>query len=193
MLDRLHAFFDGTTRLGAILSGYALLGLALAICAEIALRRLAGFSLQGVDEIGGYVLAGISGFAFAFGLMQKAHTRIDIVLRVVPAPVQALLNVAAALIFAAIAVFMAWRAEATLARSLQFDALAATPLQTPMWIPQTIWLVGLTLFAVVALFLALRAILALGQGVAKVNALAGPPTLDEEIASETLRDGEARP
>ncbi len=184
MLDRIHGLLDGVTRIGAIAAGYALLLLSLTICAEILLRRLAAYSLQGVDEIGGYVLAGISGFAFAFGLMQKAHTRIDILLRAVPAWLQAVLNVASALIFAAIAVFMAMRAEATLARSLQFGSLAPTPLQTPIWIPQTIWLVGLTLFAVVAIFLAIRAVLALFQGAAAVNAVAGPPTLTEEIEAE---------
>jgi hypothetical protein len=61
MLDRIHGLLDGATRIGAILSGYALLLLSLTICAEIVLRRLAAYSLQGVDEIGGYVLAGISG------------------------------------------------------------------------------------------------------------------------------------
>ncbi|TVQ35137.1 MAG: TRAP transporter small permease [Geminicoccaceae bacterium] len=184
MLDRVHAFLEGTTRLGAILAGYALLGLALAICAEIALRRLANFSLQGVDEVGGYVLAGISGFAFAFGLMQRAHTRIDIVLRLMPAWGQATLNLLAAVIFAGIAVFMAVRAHATLDRSLQLGSLASTPLQTPLWIPQTIWLVGLTLFAVVAVFLAFRAVVAVFEGTRAVNAIAGPPTLQEEIDAE---------
>ncbi len=189
MLDRVHGLLDGVTRLGAILAGYALLGLSLLICAEILLRRLAGFSLQGVDEIGGYVLAGISGFAFAFGLMQKAHTRIDLLFRYGHPWVQAILNVLAALTFAGIALFMAIRANATLERSLELGSLAPTPLRTPIWIPQSIWVTGLTLFAVVALFLAVRAVVALFQGPAKVNALVGPPTLDEEIHAETHREG----
>jgi hypothetical protein len=103
------------------------------------------------------------------------------------------LNVAAALVFAAIAVFMAVRAEATLARSLQFGSLAPTPLQTPIWIPQTIWLVGLTLFAVVAIFLAVRAVLALFKGVDAVNAVAGPPSLADEIEAEAHGEGGSKP
>ena len=44
-------------RLIAVVSGYVLLGLAFAMSVEIVGRKLFAFSFQGIDDIGGYVLA----------------------------------------------------------------------------------------------------------------------------------------
>lgn len=188
MLDRAHGALARLTRVCAILSGYALLGLALAICAEIVMRRTVNVSMQGVDELGGYVLAGISGFAFAYGLVERSHTRIDLILGRVGPRAQAVLNVGAAVVFAALALFMAARAQATFAQSWAYGSLAPTPWQTPIWIPQAVWLTGLTLFAVVAIVLAARAVAACRRGARAVNAIAGPLSLEDEIGAERHGD-----
>lgn len=185
LLERLQMSADKFIRGTAILGGYALLGLSIAICLEIVLRRFAGVSLQGVDEVGGYVLAGVSAFGFAFALLHRAHTRIDIFLRRGGAPVQAALNLLNALLFAAVAIFMAWRAYATLARSVALGSIAATPLQTPIWIPQVIWFGGLVFFAAVASLLALRGLLRLDRGSDDVNAVLGPLSLSQELEAES--------
>jgi TRAP-type C4-dicarboxylate transport system permease small subunit len=188
LLDRLDAVAHWLGRAAAIVAGYALLGLSIMICAEIVMRRFIGVSLQGVDEIGGYVLAGASAFGFAYALLQRGHTRIDLVLQRVSAGPQAVLNVLAAVVIAAIAIFMAWRAHATFARSLELGSLAATPLQTPIWMPQLIWLSGLVFFAVVAVFFAFKALAAVPRGAAAVNEVSGTPSLSAEIDAELRRD-----
>ena len=61
---------------------------------------------------------------------------------------------------------------------------ATSPLQTPLWLPQSLWLAGLVLFAVVALLLALHAGILMLRDRAALKPLYGPPSLDEEIATE---------
>ena len=47
---------------------------------EIIARKLFNHSLQGVDEIGGYVVAIIGTFGMALAAVERAHTRIDVLL-----------------------------------------------------------------------------------------------------------------
>lgn len=187
LFEQIHRLLDGVTKLTAILAGYALLGLSFAICAEIVMRRLFSYSMQGVDEIGGYVLAGVCAFGFAFALMSRAHTRIDLLIVRAGPRLQVVLNLFSVVLMACIASFMAWRAYATLTRSIGFGSLAATPLQTPIWIPQLVWFSGFLLFAIVACFLLIRSLVAIRHGAAEVNALVGPVTLVEEIEEEVER------
>lgn len=186
VLERTYRSFEAVGRLVALAGGYALLGLSLLICSEILLRRFIGVSLQGVDEIGGYVLAGVSAFGFGYALIERAHTRIDILFYKLGPRAQAGLNLFAATMIAAVACFMFWRAAAAFQRSAELGSIAATPLQTPLWIPQLAWVTGLGFFAAVALMLLVRALIVLReQGAAGVNATIGPLSLDAEIEPGT--------
>lgn len=168
----------------AILGGWWLLGLAVLTCVEILGRKFFSFSLQGVDEIGAYTLAVFATFSFAHALVVRAHTRVDFLLGHLPAPLRAVLNTLAFLLLAALAIFAAWRGWAVLEESLLFQSHANSPLQTPMWLPQTAWLAGLVLFAIVAGVLAAHALLLLLTDWRRVNRWYGPMTIDEEVATE---------
>lgn len=184
MFDSLHRALNGATRLTAIIAGYALLGLSFAICAEILLRRLFAYSMQGVDEIGGYVLAATCAFGFAYTLLQRGHTRLDMLVHRSPPWLAVALNLLAAASMSAVATFMLWRGYVTFSRSWGLGSLAPTPLQTPTWIPQLIWVLGFALFAAVAWFMLIRALAALRDGPQAVNEVVGPVSLGEEIEAE---------
>ena len=166
----------------AIACGWACLGLGALTRYDIVARRLLGHSVQGVDEIGGYVLAVTAAVGFASALLHRMHTRIDLVLTRLPTGGQAFLNAVSSLALAGFAAFMAWKAVGTLLESLEFGSRASTPLQTPLWIPQGLWVFGITLFAVIATTMAAHAVWLLLRGkAAALNAAYGPPTLNEEI------------
>ena len=59
--------------------------------------------------------------------------------------------------------------------------LSNSPLQVPLWIPQGLWVAGLGLFAAVAVALATQASWMLFRNPSRLNALYGPPTIEEEI------------
>ncbi|MEM0990269.1 MAG: TRAP transporter small permease [Pseudomonadota bacterium] len=168
-------------RLIGILAGYACLGLSFLIVVEIVARKLFNFSIQGVDEIGGYVVAVTGTFGMALAAANRAHTRIDVLLVRLPPRTQAVLNLLAYLCLAAGAAFMAYMAWRTLADSLAFNSVSSTPLQVPLWIPQSLWLTGLVIFGLTAIFMAARGVWALGQGLVHADRVLAPPTVAEEI------------
>lgn len=177
-------FFIPPARLLAIISGWWMLALSLLTCVEIVLRKFFAMSIQGIDEIGAYTLAIVSAFGFASALMVKAHTRVDFLVGRLPAFLRALLNAAAYVLLAAMAGYAAWRGWAVLDESLEFQAHANSPLQTPLWIPQSAWLAGIGLFAASSGAMAAHALLLLLTSWRQVNRYYGPLTLDEEIETE---------
>lgn len=168
-------------RLIGILCGYACLGLSFLIVIEILSRKVLNLSIQGVDEIGGYVVAITGTFGMALAAACRAHTRIDVLLVRLPLTIQAVLNLLAYLCLAGGAAFMAYMAWTTLSDSLAFGSVTSTPLQTPLWIPQSMWLAGLCLFGLTALVMAGRGLLALRSGPAHADRVLAPPTISDEI------------
>jgi TRAP-type C4-dicarboxylate transport system permease small subunit len=177
-------FFTPPARFLAILSGWWLIALSFLTVAEILLRKFFSISLQGVDEIGGYTTAIVSAFGFASALMIKAHTRVDFLLGRMPALLRAVLNATAYALLAGMAIYGAWRGWSVLEESIEFQAHANSPLQTPLWLPQGAWMIGLVLFALSAGAMAAHAFWLLLSDRARLNLFYGPLTLDEEIEAE---------
>jgi TRAP-type C4-dicarboxylate transport system permease small subunit len=171
-------------RAGAVASGYCLLGLSFLVGFEVISRKLFDFSLQGVDEIGGYVLAVVVAFGLSYTLIHRAHTRIDVILGWLPKSFQPVLHFTAFASLAGFAVFMAWRAMVTLGESIEYESIATTPLETPLWIPQSIWVLGLVIFAILSAALALHAGYLLFRCPAAVLDYYGPRTVKDEIKEE---------
>jgi TRAP-type mannitol/chloroaromatic compound transport system permease small subunit len=173
------------TRMAAIICGWWLLLVAFFTCVEIIGRKLFGFSLQGVDEVGGYTLAIVATLSFSHALLMRAHTRIDFLIVKLGARSRAWLNMLAVVTLALMALFALWKGLPVLLESIEFSSHSTSPLQTPMWLPQGAWAIGLMLFAICASALAAHALwLLAGGGYAAINKLYGPPSLNEEIDRE---------
>lgn len=176
---------ERTVRVIGIACGWWLIGMSLLTCTEMLGRKVLGFSLQGVDEIGSYTFAVITAFGFSYALLTRGHTRVDFLVARLPAGVRGPLNAISAITLGAMAAFFAWRAWFVLAESIDLKSTAQTPLSTPLWIPQTAWFAAYALFAVVALATAGHAAwLAVRGRWDAVNAAYGPQTLEEEIEAE---------
>jgi TRAP-type C4-dicarboxylate transport system permease small subunit len=172
------------TRVLALIGGWWLLAFSFATCVEVIGRKFFGFSLQGIDEVGGYTTAVVSALAFSWALLTKSHTRVDFLLSHLPAWLRAVLNALAYTLLAGLAVLAARRGWDVLDETLLFDAHAITPLGTPLWLPQSLWLAGLVIFALVAVPLALHASWLFLTDQARLNRLYGPMTLQEEVELE---------
>ena len=142
---------SGAARISCIIGGWALVGLSAMVGLEVVLRRVFNASLQGADEIGGYVVAVVVAFGAAAALLDRAHTRIDIFIAFLPEGARAVLNAVAAVAMAALAAFLCLRGIAALRDSVVYGSLSGTPLQTPLWLPQAVWVAGLAFFALVAI------------------------------------------
>ncbi len=176
-------------RLMALIAGYMLLGLTLLITAEVVMRSAFNFSLQGSDEYGGYVLAILAAFGFSYALMERAHTRVEIIVERVGTGPQVILNLISCWCVALMAAFIAWRSWAALSESLEFGSLSGTPLMTPLWMPQLAWVAGLVVFGITATLIALHATLLAVKNRRQLNRFYGIKTLDEIIEEERVEIG----
>jgi TRAP-type C4-dicarboxylate transport system permease small subunit len=185
------AWFGRIARACAIVAGWALLAISVATCIEVIGRKYFSFSFRGLDEIGGYMLAGVSTFGFAYALSMHSHMRVTLLFSYVPASVKSLLNVLAMITLAAMATFCAWRGSSEVLDVLASGRRSNTPLQAPLWIPQTIWFSGMLLFAVGAVLMAWHSLSLLVRDRALLNRTYGPQSLEEEISTE-IGHAEAR-
>lgn len=176
----------GFTDAAALACGWWLIALSAVTCVEMLGRKVFGFSLQGVDEIGSYTYAFVGSIGFAHTLVTRSHTRVDFLISRFSPKVRAVLNLLAMLTLAALAFLCLWRGSQVVLESIDLKATASTPLATPMWLPQSIWLAGYVLFAVVAAWAAIHALRVFLRGdIEGLNDQFGPQTLDEEIEAET--------
>ena len=177
---------EGFVNVLTVACGWWLMGLSVATCVEMAGRKLFGFSLQGVNEIGGYTFAVVSAIGFSYALLTRGHTRVDFFVSRLRITKRAVLNLAATFTIAAVGVFAFYRAYQVLAETISLGATASTPLATPLWIPQGAWAAGYFLFAVAAIVAAVDGFkLAMSRSWAELNRRHGPQTLEEEVESET--------
>jgi TRAP-type mannitol/chloroaromatic compound transport system permease small subunit len=181
-LDVLVDRVDRISRCLAYLGGTMLLLIVAVIALEIVLRRVFAVTLGLGFEMSGYVLAISSSWAFAYALFRKAHIRIDAAYVQVGQRARVALDILALAAFVAFAVVVCEAAGSVVLESVSRNSLSNTPLQTPLWIPQALWLAGLAWFAFATVVLLLRIAAATVSGdFETVQRLAGSPTLDEKV------------
>ena len=169
----------------ATVFGLIFLGLAALVTVETISRKLFNVSLQGADELGGYALAVGSTIAFSLALMGRNHIRVDVFHERLPRRLQGIANWVSIVSLALLGVFIAWLAFKVLGDTLQYRSTAQTPWATPLIWPQSIWYVGLVVFALVACGYALRATTLLLRGdFERLNRDFHPKSAKEELKEE---------
>lgn len=165
--------------------GALMLAAAFLVAIDVLLRKFLLFSLGGADELSGYAFAISTAWALSFTLLRRAHVRVDALYGRLPRRLRAVLDIAALVALACFAFLLAWHASILWGTSWDFATRATTPLQTPLWIPQGLWSLGLILFVLVTVALLLRTSMALFAGdLATAQALAGARTIEEDAADE---------
>jgi TRAP-type C4-dicarboxylate transport system permease small subunit len=183
---------DRIERLLGTLFGLIFLGLAAVVTVETVSRKLFNVSLQGADELGGYALAVGATLGFSLALLGRSHIRVDVFHDRLPRVLQMALNWLSVLSLAALAVLLAWLAWFVIQDSRAYKSVAQTPWATPLVIPQTAWLIGLLIFAAVAVAQAVRATALLLRGSqAVLNRDYSPRSAQQEVDDE-LEDLRAR-
>ena len=171
--------------IAAWLFGLGFTGLGLAVAVETVLRKFFDHSLQGVDELGGYVLAVGAGLAFTVALIGRSHVRIDLVHERFPFAARVALNLVSVLTLMLCAWALLAMAWTSLGDTLAMQSTAQTPWATPLKYPQAVWIGALALFALVSTVFASRVLILLVTGRSGVIDRAdGPKSSGEELAEE---------
>lgn len=166
----------------ALIAGAMVAVLAILIAIDITARELFRFSLQGTDELGGYVLALTGALGFAYTLLRRGHPRIDLGFRFFPPAMRRWLHVIALATLTLFAAFMCQHAVSELSATLAYGAVTNTPLKTPLWMPQSLWVMGTVFFTLTGFLMTCHAIwlIARGRG-GDADRLYGTMTVEEEI------------
>lgn len=144
--------------------GLALIALSIFVSLETLSRKLFNFSFEGADELGGYVLAVGSSLAFVVALVDRAHIRIDVFHAKFPERLQAIMDWLSIVSIAVLGLFMIYVGRIVIIDTISYGSTAPTPWATPLIWPQAAWFAALCLFAVTAIFLAVRATLYIING-----------------------------
>jgi TRAP-type C4-dicarboxylate transport system permease small subunit len=184
-LETVLRLVERISQAAAILGGLAVIGVAVIVCAEVLLRNVFSFGLSAATELSSYVLAVTSAWAFSYALLRRVHVRVDALIRLFPQSVIAWLDLLALLALTWLASMMLWYGASVFWFSFVKSSTAMTPLQTPMWIPQGLWLLGLGLFFITCVTMATVVVRCLIKGdAAQVNRLVGSFTVEEEALDE---------
>lgn len=172
-------------RSSGIVFGILMLLLALAVTAETLLRKFFSVSLGGMDELGGYAMAICAPLAFTVALIERAHIRISLFQVRMSPKAQALTNALSALSLGLLSAYLFYFTWATLLETQSYHSAAQTPWATPLVYPQSVWLVGMGVFAVAAITLSVQAMkLVLRADWSALNAQFGADTVAEELETE---------
>lgn len=127
------------------LAAAAILAMAGITAAEVIARSFFNISFELADELGGYMLVAAVFLGLGPALAGGAMLRVEMVEQRLPAPVRRVLDIlfhVMALIVSGIALFWIWQHVAS---SMRRETIAATWLETPLWVPQLAMPIGMAL------------------------------------------------
>jgi TRAP-type C4-dicarboxylate transport system permease small subunit len=127
------------------LAALAILAMALITSAEVIARSFFNVSFELADELGGYLLVAAVFLGLGPALAGGAMLRVEMVEQRLPGQVRRVLDLLfhlGALAVSAIALYWIWQ---LITSSWRRETVAATWLETPLWLPQAAMPVGVAL------------------------------------------------
>ncbi len=197
LLGRVLNQAESLSRRAILVGGVLTLAAVFLIGFDVLARKFFGFTVGGADELSGYVFAISTSWALAFVALQRGNVRVDFLYERLPARLAAFLDWLSLVALAVFMVFLTWHASAVAQTSWQRSAAANTPLATPLWLPQGLWVLGLVWMCAVLALMLIPASIAMATGdIATVRDLCGVRSAKEEaeeeaIAGERLVRGES--
>lgn len=172
MISILHLLQRANEWLAVMAGGLLLLSVLVTIV-DIVARQFER-SLGGTDELSGYAMAIATSWGMSYTLTSLSHVRIDLLRSRCDELWRSILDLIAILSLAGTAAVVAYRVWPVLEKSIKNNSTANTTLETPLWIPQSLWMAGWLWFAVSALFMLLSVVVLItGKHFDQINRNAG--------------------
>lgn len=174
------------TFLSVRISCILLIFMSFFIGAEVLMRKFFNMSTKGADELSGYTLAIVSVFAFTYSFIHKGHIRIELLYSKFSKPAQRLLDLFSLSALSLYVWLLTYYGYKVLSTSFLRGSKSNTPLQTSLWLPQSIWVIGLVFFSFVLFVYFIWSInWIIRKNYDEVDKLIGCPMLEEEIQEES--------
>ena len=143
----MRVFLDRLYRGCGILAAMFIVGIALAILAEIT-GRMAGVLIPAATEFAGYCLASAVFLGLAYTLTSGQHIRVSIVLQRAPEWARRWLEIWCLGMGTLLSIYFAWHFCAFAYETFVFGDLGQGLIKTPLWIPQIGIALGLMVLAI---------------------------------------------
>lgn len=153
---------DPLYRLGAWGAAACMLAICAMITVQVLLRCLdallvlagaarLGYEISGVSEIASYLLVGATFLSLAYTFTHYAHIRVTLVIAKLPAAARAWSEVLCLAIALALCALLSWEMIGLVRESLDYGDVSAGLMAIPLWIPQSVLVIGLLMFCVALL------------------------------------------
>jgi TRAP-type mannitol/chloroaromatic compound transport system permease small subunit len=186
LLDWLIDRTRSVSRYAIWASGAFLIFSVFFVGVAVVVRKLAISQIDGASEVGGYMLAICSTWAFPYTLLHRSNIRFDAVYWQSSPMLRAFFDFLGVIAIGVFAFVVTYYAVDVLLTSIELDSHSVSSLAVPLWIPQSVWLGGLIFWCWTSLILSLRcAVALLRQEVDTVFELAGLEMAKEEVERET--------
>jgi TRAP-type C4-dicarboxylate transport system permease small subunit len=113
---------------------------------EAVSRNLFHVSLQVTDELGGYLLVALTFMSFSVAHTHEEFHRVNFLQKRLTPIANQILQLAFDALSLVASAIVSWQLFRVAGNSWRSEALAPTPLLTPLWIPQITMGIGMTLF-----------------------------------------------
>ena len=147
MLKSLRAGLDLLYDFSGIMAALSLIAILFLIVVQM-LARWTGEVFPGAPDYAGYAMAAASFLAFASALNKGAHIRVSIVLNMLPRRARWVMEVWCFGIGTAIMWYFVFYAQKFVYWSWKFKDISQGQDKTPLWIPQSLMLIGAVILAI---------------------------------------------
>ncbi|MEL6167808.1 MAG: TRAP transporter small permease [Pseudomonadota bacterium] len=141
VLRIVRRILDGVYAASGVLAAMCLIAILALIVAQM-VARWTGEIFPGAANYAGYAMAAASFFAFANALNRGSHIRVSLVLNAVPSSVRWFLEIWCFAIGAAVMWYFTYYAYWFTFWSWKFKEVSQAQDATPLWIPQSVMVIG---------------------------------------------------
>ncbi len=145
-MNKLIKFSDGLSDMMAKVSAILLGLMTLLILVEIFLWNTLQKTTLIADEYSAYGLAAIIFLGAGYCLKEKGHIRITLILGILPETVSRVIAFVATVITTSFMGYVLWYLFRMVNATYRYQSTSGTLTNTPLWIPQTIMLIGAACF-----------------------------------------------
>jgi TRAP-type C4-dicarboxylate transport system permease small subunit len=182
----LYTWLEKISRAAVWVGGAALLLCAFMVSVDVVMRKLFSITMSGSDEISGYVFAAATAWAYSYCLLHRSHIRIDALYGVLPVWLRAVLDVLGLALLLFYMAYLTDKAIDVFMTSWERDSVSITTLSVAQWIPQLLWVSGLSWFVITLTFLLVYVLVSLLRSdLATVQNVAGALSAEKKIDEET--------
>ena len=194
LLRRQRRVVEAVGRVMNDVAGWLFVLCALFVSFDVLARKFFSVSSRATVEITGYMLAFGIAWGLADALTTRAHIRVDVLVSRMPLRLRVWMHALALAFLVTLAFLFTWRGWAVVRESWEFGARDSSALTIPLVVPQGLWVVGITVFFVVAVVLFVEALTLLAlRRWSDVDQLLGPRTLIDEADEAIEAAGLSRP